>query len=136
MTMCRCWISYENDRPLQARIKRGDFGDGGELYLPINSFPAPPGNGAYWTGILRAWCRKNEIPFVNGGLEVSAKVKKNQIEDFVEHVYGRDPFYFDPAKMLTWKGHAYLANSLTDLRAFIAQQLCSRFWYKLEADEW
>ncbi|MGH9627556.1 MAG: hypothetical protein ACRD7E_04315 [Bryobacteraceae bacterium] len=67
---------------------------------------------------------------------MSARVKKKQIEAFIEFAYGRDPSYFDPAKMLTWKGRAYLANALTDLRAFIAQQLNPRLWYELRADEY
>jgi hypothetical protein len=136
MTMYRCWISYDNDRVLQSRIKRGYFSDEGEPYIPISCFLAAPRSAGCWTGILCEWCRKSEIPFVKGDLEVSARVKKSQIEDFIEHVYGGDPYYFDPAKMLTSKGRAYMANSLTDLRAFVAQQLSSRFWYKLEADEW
>ena len=133
--MYRCWISYDSDRALQSRIKQGFFDDNGEPYIPIDNLPAPPGNGGDWTGILCAWCRESGIPFVDGGLTISAKVKKSQIEGFVQHVYGSDPSYFDPAKMMTWKGRAYLANSFTDLRAFIAQQLSSRLWYQLNADE-
>jgi len=133
MTMYNCWITYESDRALQSRIQRGDFSDGGEPYIPIGHLPAPP--AACWTSILREWCQKNEIKFTDDGLLVSAKVKKSHIEDFIQHVYARDAFYFEPAKMLTWKGRAYLANSLTDLRAFIAQQLSSRLWYQLNADE-
>lgn len=134
MSDSRCWITFENDRALQARINRGEFGDKGGLYLPILNFPTPP-RGGYWIGILRGWCTSNKVKFVDEGLEVSARVKKKQIEDFIEFVYARDPFYFDPAKMLTWKGRAYLANSLTDLRAFVARQLNSRLWYELKADE-
>jgi hypothetical protein len=134
MTQHRCWITYENDKSLQSRISRGSFGDKETPYIPISSLPAPPGGG-YWTGILRGWCKNNTIKFVDEGLIVCVKVKKYQIEDFIEFVYARDPFYFEPAKMLTWKGHAYLANSLTDLRAFVAQQLNSRLWYEINADE-
>jgi hypothetical protein len=36
--------------------------------------------------------------------------------------------------MLTWKGRAYLAHRLTDLRAFVAQELRPRIWYELNAD--
>jgi hypothetical protein len=66
---------------------------------------------------------------------VKVKVKKIQIQDFLDYVYGSSDFYFDPAKMLTWKGHAYLANHLNDLRACAAQQLSPRLWYELWADE-
>ena len=136
MTMYNCWITYERDRSLQSRIKRGDFSHGGEPYIPISCLPAPPRNGACWTGILCEWCRKNDIKFVNEGLVVSAKVKKKHIEDFIQYVYAGDPSYFDPAEMLTWNGRAYLANSLTDLRAFVAQQLNPRLWYEINADEY
>jgi hypothetical protein len=136
MSEHRCWITYKNDRSLQSRKGRGDFGDGENVGLPIDSFPPPPGNNDCWTAILKEWSRENGIKFVDEGLKVSAKVKKNQIEDFIEYVYARDPFYFEPAKMLTWKGRAYLANSLTNLRAFVAQELNSRLWYEITADEW
>ena len=134
MTLSRCWVTFENDRALQGRVKRGDFTDTGAPNLPIGNFPAAPG-GNYWISILRGWCKQNQIPFRDEGLEVTAKVKKKQIEDFMEFVYARDPFYFDPDKMLTWKGRAYLANSLNDLRSFVAQQLNPRLWYELKADE-
>jgi hypothetical protein len=95
----------------------------------------PPGNNPAWPWILRQWCKNNEIKFVDEGLIVTAKVKKHQIEDFIQCVYARDPFYFEPAKMLTWNGRAYLANRLTDLRAFVAQELNPRLWYEIKADE-
>jgi hypothetical protein len=84
---------------------------------------------------LKQWCEKRGIDFVDEGLIIRAKVKKDQIIDFIEFVYGNDPSYTDPAKMLTWKGKAYLASSLTNLRAFAAQQLNPRLWYELNADE-
>jgi hypothetical protein len=55
--------------------------------------------------------------------------------DFIEYLYGSDPSYTDPAEMITWQGSAYLANQLTDLRAFIAQDLNPDLWYELCADE-
>ena len=48
---------------------------------------------------------------------------------------GWSDFYFNPAKMLTWKGRAYLANQLNDLRACVSQQLSPRLWYELRTDE-
>jgi hypothetical protein len=134
MTQYRCWIGYESDRALQSKIKQGFFSDEGELHLPLNGFPAPS-NDVCWPGTLREWCKERGIPVVVEGLTVSTKVKKPQIEDFIEYVYGSDPSYSDPAKMLTWKGRAYLANSLTNLRAFVAQQLSPRLRYELRADE-
>jgi len=135
MTMYRCWISFDTDRALQSRIKQGHFGDKDNLNIPIDNFPAPPSAHYCWTGTVCGWCRENNIKFVNEGLFVHAKVKKKQIEDFIEYVYGGDPSYFQPAKMLTWQGHAYLANSLNDLRSFVAQELSPRLWYQLNADE-
>lgn len=136
MTMYNCWITYETDRSLQSRIKRGDFSNEGGPYIPITCLPAPSGNGACWPGILREWCRKDGVKFIDQGLIVSAKVKKQQIENFIQYVYADDPSYSDPAKMLTWKGRAYLANSLTNLRAFVAKELNSRLWYEIKADEY
>src|SRR5690348_10665327 len=136
MTMYSCRIRYDHDRLSQKRIKKGYLTDGAKSYMPIDFLPPPSPPPGCCTGMVRARCQRYEIPIVQRDLVISAKVKKNQIHDFVDHVYGRDPSYFDPAKMLTWKGHAHLANSLSDLRAFIAQQLSSRFWYELEADEW
>jgi hypothetical protein len=133
MSASRCWITFESDKALQSRIRRGDFGEKDELYLPINCFPAS-GKG-YWISILHQWCKKREIPFVDEGLQITAKVKKDQIEDFIEFAYAGDPSYSEPARMLTWKGRAYLSNSLTDLRAFVAQQLNGRLWYEIKADE-
>lgn len=85
--------------------------------------------------LLAKWCRDNGIKIIREDITISAKVKKKQIQDFIESVFAADSFYSDPAKMLTWKGRAYLANALTDLRVFVAQQLNSRLWYEIHADE-
>ncbi len=134
MTDSGCWVTFESDRSLQSRIKRGDFSDEGGLYLPISRFPAAP-NGRYWIGILRVWCQEQNVKFVDEGLHISAKVKKRQIEDFIDFAFAGDTSYSEPAKMLTWKGRAYLANSLTELRAFVAKELDPRLWYQIHADE-
>jgi hypothetical protein len=128
-----CWITFESDRALQAQIKRGGFGDNDKPYVPISNFPASP--RGYWICVLKGWFRERQIKSVDEGLEISAKVKKEQIQDFIEFAFAGDPSYFDPAKMLTWHGRAYLANQLTDLRAFVAQQLSPRIWYQIHADE-
>jgi len=130
MTDYRCWVTYKNDKALQSKVRRGVFGKS----LPLDGFPAPSQGG--WPGLLVQWCKKREIQFVDEGLTVRAKVKRDQIIDFIEFVYADDRSYNDPAKMLTWEGKAYLANSLTNLRAFAAQKLNPRLWYELVADEW
>ncbi len=129
MTEHRCWVKFEKDRALQLRIKKGEFGEN----LPIEFFP--PSSKGYWPQILKDWCQSRGIEYFEEGLTISAKVKKEQIRDFIGFVYAEDSSYCDPAKMLTWKGIAYLANSLTNLRAFVEQQLNPRIWYELKADE-
>jgi hypothetical protein len=86
---------------------------------------------------LRQWSKERSVQLSQSedGLTRSAKVKKQHIADFIEYVYGADPSYNDPATMLTWKGRAYLANSLTDLRAFVAKELNPRLWHELKADD-
>lgn len=137
MTATRCWIEYKSDRALARKISEGWFTDEAGLYLPIDDFPPAPGNGAYWTGLLPEWCRQVGIRFdYRAELEIVARVKKAQILDFIDFVYGQHASYGDPAQMLTWKGRAYLANRLVDLRAFVAQQLNPRLLYELVADEY
>ena len=104
------------------------------MYLPIQDFPAAP-NCNYWIVLLSKWCRDNGIEVTQKDIFICAKVKKEQIQNFIECVFAGDPLYSDPAKMLTWQGRAYLANRLTDLRAFVAQQLNPRLWYEIHADE-
>ncbi|NWK43342.1 hypothetical protein [Ralstonia pickettii] len=137
MTDTRCWIEYKSDRALARKINDGWFTDERGLYLPIHDFPPAPGNGAYWTGLLPEWCKLVGVNFdPRADLQIAARVKKIQILEFIDFVYGRHPSYWDPAQMLTWKGRAYLANRLVDLKAFVAQQLNSRLWYELVADEY
>ena len=133
MTEHRCWVTYEKDRALRARMSKGSYGEPGGA-IPIQHFPPPP-HGDFWRTLLRNWCRKNAIEISEDDLTSVARVKKHQIQDFLEYVYADDPYYFDPAKMLTWEGKAYLANSLNNLRAFVAQELNPRLWYELKADE-
>jgi hypothetical protein len=134
MTEFRCWVSYNSDRPLQLKVKNGWYGDKDSAYLPISDFPVRI--GADWPSLLSKWSKQRGIELsIEDALTLRAKVKKKQIADFIEYVYGADPSYNDPAEMLTWKGRAYLANRLTDLRAFVAQELNPRLWYKLNADE-
>lgn len=136
MTDTRCWVTYKNDRALRKKMKEGWFTEEGTVYFALDNFPARPANISYWPSVLKEWCRKNGVEFkwVNE-LTISARVKKHQIEEFIDHVYGNDPSYNDPAEMLTWKGRAYLANCLTDLRALVAQELDPTIWYELNADE-
>lgn len=81
------------------------------------------------------WCRERKLNPVKKELTLRVKVKKAQIEDFIDYVYGGSDLYFNPSEMLTWKGRAYLANNLNDLRACVAQNLNNRLWYDLWADE-
>jgi hypothetical protein len=129
-----CWITFESDEALQSRIEGGYFtSEEGKVYLPISQFPAA--RNGYWICILKDWFREREIKFVDGDLHISAKVKKSQIEDFIEFAFAGHDSYSDPAKMLTWKGRAYLAHQLIDLRAFVAKELDPRIWYQIHADE-
>jgi hypothetical protein len=132
MTERRCWVEFQSDKSLQLRVSRGEFGEAGSS--PLGLFPPPPDNNG-WTEILLRWSRERHLTAKDEGLTVTVRVKKDQIEDFISFVYTDDPSYFNPAKMLTWKGRAYLANNLNDLRAFVAQQLSPRLWYELKADE-
>ena len=140
MTETACWIAFKSDHSLQRKIDTGWFTDERGLYLPISSFPPNPHN-SYWTGTLAEWCKLRGVSWKDvskghGDDTMSAKVKKAQIEDFIMYVFGKNPYYFDPAKMITWKGRANVANELTNLRAFVAQNLSPRLWYELLADTW
>jgi hypothetical protein len=132
MTAYRCWIEFPNDKPLQLRVQRGELGEPGSS--PLRTFPSPPNNNS-WPAALVVWCRERKLNAIEEDLTVRVKVKKAQIEDFIDYVYGDSEAYFNPSKMLTWKGRAYLANQLNDLRACVAQQLSPRLWYELRADE-
>jgi hypothetical protein len=132
MTAYRCWIEFPNDKPLQLRVQRGELGEPDSC--PLQSLPAAP-NNTCWPAVLHGWCGERKLGPIDEGLTVRIKVKRAQIEDFIDYAYGGSGFYFNPSKMLTWKGHAYLANRLNDLRACVAQQLSPRLWYELWADE-
>jgi hypothetical protein len=135
MTQHRCWVSFETDRALQSRVKSGWYSEQDSTWTPLSAFP-PEWKTNCWPTILAKWSNERGIPTSQiYALEISAKVKQHQIVDFIDHVYGTDPSYHDPAKMLMWKGQAYLANSLTNLRAFVTQELNPRLWYELHADE-
>ena len=134
MTESRCWVTFKTDRVLQRKIADGWFTEDGTTYLPIESFPPASGRG-YWDSILAQWCHQAEVECKQAdGYTLVARVKKEQLEDFIRFVYEGDGSYCDPKHMLTWKGRAYLAHRLTDLRAFVAQQLRPRIWYELNAD--
>lgn len=130
MTAYRCWLEFPTDRSLITRVKRGEFGDA----PPISEFP-PRSSGSAWPSVLLEWSRIRGLDAVNDGLVVSVSAKKEMVEDFITFVYDKDSMYSDPARMLTWQGRAYLAHRLTDLRAFVAQQLSPRLRYLLKADE-
>lgn len=135
MTQYRCWLTFETDRALQLKVKSGWYTDHDQTYLPISHFPPP--RDYCWPGNLKSWCKNRGIEFSQvDGLTISAKVKKHQVLDFIDYIYGDDPSYNDPAKMLMSKGKAYLAHSLVDLIAFVSQDLNPRLWYELFADEW
>jgi len=132
----RCWVSYDTDRALQKKVNQGWYGDKDSACVPISGFPAPPSN-SMWIALIHTWSKERGVELLRGddGLTWTAKVKQRQIADFIEYVYGSDPSYNDPAKMLTWQGRAYLANALTNLRAFVAQDLNPRLWYVLSVGE-
>ena len=141
MTETRCWIDFKGDHALQRKIDTGWFRDEQGLYLPIASFPPLPSKWAYWTIALGEWCSLRGVKWNDaskgiGDDTTSAKVKKHQIEDYIQFVYGGSPSYFDPKEMITWKARANIVNSLTDLRGFVAQYLNPRLWYELMADTW
>lgn len=134
MTESRCWVTFKSDRALQRRIANGWYTQDGTTCLPIESFP-PASGGTYWDAILTQWCYRAGVQWKQAdGYTRVARVKKEQIEDFIRFVYDDDRSYCDPKHMLTWKGRAYLAHRLTDLRAFVAQELRPRIWYELNAD--
>lgn len=135
MTETSCWIEFKTDKALQKRVSKGEFSDSeGGCALPILSFPMHP-NHMFWTGVLRDWCQSRNINWREiDGTTVAAKVKRDQIRDFVEFVYADAPIYNDPEQMFIWKGKAYMAHGLADLRAFVAQELNPRLWYELMAD--
>jgi hypothetical protein len=135
MTDTRCWITYDKDRALTNKVDEGWFTEDGIKYLPIDDFP-PALNSLYWPNILSSWCKQNGIEFEDiDELTISARVNKQQIEQFIQHVYGNSPSYNDPGQMSTWKGRAYLAHRLVDIQALVAQELKSNIWYELKADE-
>lgn len=134
MTQYRCWVTFETDRALQAKVANGWYGAKGEEYLPIQSFPAASDD--CWPLWIKTWSESRGVHITRvDGLTLFAKVKQPQLADFIEYVYGSDSSYTDPAKMLTWHGRAYLAGELINLRAFVAKDLNPRLWYKLYADE-
>ena len=105
MTAYRCWIELPNDKPLQLRIQRGELGEPGSC--PLQSIPAPP-NDTCWPAVLIGWCRERKLSPIDQGLTVKVKVKKAQIEDFIDYVYGGSDFYSTRQKcspgraMLIW----------------------------------
>ena len=136
MTDSRCWVTYENDQELQKKVEDGWFTEKETRYFALSDFPPNHFNIGYWPTVLREWCKENKLEIEQvDSLTISTKIKKNQIEDFIQYVYGKDPSYNDPAKMLMWKGRAHHANYLIDLRALVAQYLDSTLWYELNADE-
>ena len=99
MTQYRCWVSYDTDKPLQMKVKKGWFGEKENRCVPISGFPAPEND--CWPALLRTWSKERSIELsqTEDGLTWSVKVKRQQIADFIEYVYGADPSYHDPAKM-------------------------------------
>lgn len=128
MTAYRCWLENPSDKPLARKIAEGWYGE-----APAGDFPHHQGHS--WPITLEQWCRLRSLKPVRDGLILSVRVKQADVMAYLEHVYGDDPSYTDPGRMLTWKGNAYLANRLTNLRAFVAQALNPRLWYILKADE-
>ena len=77
MTQYRCWVSYETDRPLQLKVKKGWYGEGDNLCMPISGFPAPDND--CWPSLLRQWAKERgiELSQTDDGLTWSVKVKKH-----------------------------------------------------------
>jgi len=131
MVETQCWISYKEDRALEKRIKEGAFAD---AKGSISRFP-PVLNNRYWTTTIEEWASTRGLTVEQVGDEtVSVRVKKDQILDFINYVYGNDSSYNDPSDMLAWKGSAYLVHQLLDLRVIVAQELNPDIWYELMAD--
>lgn len=134
MTETRCWVEYKSDHALQRKVKEDWFTDEKGFHLPIASFPGRPRN-SLWPIALQDWTGMRGIAMKDiDGVTFSARVKRDQLLDFINFVYADDPSYTDPAQMLTWKGRAFLAHQLIDLRAFVTQELNARLWYDLMAD--
>ena len=133
MTMYNCWIDLSKDRSLKLRVEKGKFGD--VLKSTTAFFPAPPNSRSCWPGTVSRWCKERNLSPTWGDLDVRVTVTKTQIEDFIDYVYRDSASYWDPAQMLMWEGRAYLVNSLTNLRAFVAQELNPKRKYELKADE-
>ena len=137
MTDTCCWIRFGSDRSLIKRIEAGTYTGYRKKYgyFPWD-FPLRP-RSSLWTVTLLAWCREQKIEhnWVNQ-LTISARVKQHQIMAFIEHVYGNDPGYFDPKRMFAPDGEAFFVHRLIDLKAFVMQEMQSRLWYELVADEY
>ncbi|WP_109485388.1 hypothetical protein [Occallatibacter savannae] len=134
MTEFNCWIDLTTDKRLKLRVEKGIFG--GQFNSTHVWFPAPPNNYRCWPGVVAGWCKERNLNPVWERLDIRVTVTKAQIEDFIDYVYRDDASYWEPAKMLMWEGRAYLANSLTNLRAFVAQELNPKRTYELKADEY
>ena len=135
MTDTNCWIRFPSDRSLQKKIREGEFSGDGDKHQ-FRAWDFPPAHSGYWTIALLVWCKAQRIEHCwIDDLTLVAKVKRDQIICFIDHIYGGDPAYNDPKAMLTWRGEAYLVNRLTNLKAFVHQNLSHRLWYELVADE-
>lgn len=136
MTQYRCWISTKVDKSIQLKLGNDCIGDQDNISQYIASFP--PARTGNWPALLRKWSveRGINLTLMADGLTISATLKKDKISDFIEYVYGADPRYNDPEKMLIWQGQAYQVDSLNRLKSFVAQDLNPQLYYELMADEY
>ena len=136
MTDTACWLEFDNDAELTDRIAQGYFEEKEGSALRPWHFPPTQSRSPYWPNSLSDWCVKQWVEITHRShLEIAAEVEKAQIIDFIAYMYDGDSSYQDPACALTWKGKAYLANRLTNLKAFVAQELQDGVVYGLVADE-
>ena len=59
MTEFRCWVSYNSDRPLQLKVKNGQYGDKESANLPISDFPVRI--DADWPSLLTQWSKQSGV---------------------------------------------------------------------------
>lgn len=135
MTVTTCHIDITHDAALMKKVGENWFCSDESRSAPVG-FPIT--NKGYWTVALPAWCERNHVPVEQVAkfpFELRAKLKKQQILEFIAWLYDDDRSYMDPEHMLTWKGEAYLAVKLLHFKAFVAQNLNARRWYYVVATE-
>lgn len=111
MTMCSMFI---------ADVKGFDW-KGGRL-PPAVTRAFPPIHGKHYHWAFEDWVERtgsDERPIDWDA--VGASITKKQILELIDHCYGTDASYNDPAQMLRWEGKAYLVEKLDELKRQVAE---------------